>query len=185
MNSYSASYDTEALAAGLGIGTVVLILGVMFLLFIAIWIVMCVPFYKMAKNQGISNAWLTFVPYGNFWIQLKLSPREFNLFNWIRWDDRTKAFWTILIATGVYIVLLFPVAFLAMIPVLGTLIYFVYIFAYVAIVYGIIWRTNYDILITYGMEQNAMLLSILNIFFPIIMIVCSYMIMNREPDYYA
>lgn len=185
MSSYSSSYDTEALAASMGIGMVLLIYGVAFLISIAIWIVQEIPFYKMAKNQGMSNAWLAFIPYGNFWVQLKLSPREFNLFNWIRWDDRAKAFWAMLIATGIYIVLLVPVVLLLMVPVIGILIYIVYIFAYVVFEYGIIWRMNYDILITYGMEQNAMLLSILNIFCPIIMIVCSYMIMNREPNYNA
>lgn len=185
MDTYSTSYDSEALATSLGLGLTLLIYGLTFLLSLAIWIVQQIPYYKMAKNQGMSNAWLAFIPYGNFYITLKLSPREFNLFNWIRWDDRIKAFWAMLIATGIYIVLIPVVLLLMMIPVLGILVYLIYIFAYFIVAYSIMWRMNYDLLITYGMPEHAMWASIVNTFCPFIMIVFSYIIMNRQPDYYA
>ncbi len=185
-SSYS-SYDSgaDSLMALLGVGGVLLFYAIFFLVFFVVWFVIQYPYYKMAKNQGLSNAWLAYVPYGNFYITLKLSPREFNVFNWIRWENRTKAFWTMLIATGIYIVLLFPVCLIAMIPVIGWLIYIVYIFAYVFIVYALMWRMNYDLLITYGMEQHAMWASIVNIFCPFVMVVFAFIIMNKEPNYNA
>ncbi len=156
-----------------------------FLLGIAMWIAMQIPFYKMAKNQGMRNAWLMFVPYGNFYLTLKLTKREFNLFNTYRTYDRTKPFWVLLISTVIYIVLLFPAIIIFMIPVLGMIVFIAYILAYCLIAYGIIWRMYYDVLITYGMEENAMLLSVLNVFFPFIMLVVGYIIMNRKPDFTA
>ena len=180
MNSYS--YDSDAMAAGLGLGVTLVIYAVTFIICLAIWIAMEYPIYRMAKRQGMSNAWLAFIPYGNFYITLKLSPREFNLFNLFKYDNRTKAFWLFLIATGIYIVLMFPMVFAVMIPVIGWLLFMVYILAYVAIAYGIMWRMNYDLLITYGMPEHAMWASIVNVFFPYLMVVFYYIIMNREPD---
>ncbi|MBQ3515609.1 MAG: hypothetical protein IJA29_00150 [Lachnospiraceae bacterium] len=179
------SYDSDALYAGLSIGIVLIIYAVVFIISIALWIAMEYPFYRMAKRQGMSNAWLAFIPYGNFYITLKLSPRQFNLFNWIKYDNRTKAFWLFLIATGIYIILILPMSFISMIPVLGWLLFMAYIIAYLLISYGIMWRMNYDILITYGMPEHAMWVSIVNIFFPLLMTVFAYIIMNKEPDYNA
>ena len=179
------SYDSDALYAGLSIGIVLIIYAVIFIISIALWIAMEYPFYRMAKRQGMSNAWLAFIPYGNFYITLKLSPRQFNLFNWIKYDNRTKAFWLFLIATGIYIILILPMSFISMIPVLGWLLFMAYIIAYLLISYGIMWRMNYDILITYGMPEHAMWVSIVNIFFPLLMTVFAYIIMNKEPDYNA
>ena len=179
------SYDSDALYAGLSIGIVLIIYAVVFIISIALWIAMEYPFYRMAKRQGMSNAWLAFIPYGNLYITLKLSPRQFNLFNWIKYDNRTKAFWLFLIATGIYIILILPMSFISMIPVLGWLLFMAYIIAYLLISYGIMWRMNYDILITYGMPEHAMWVSIVNIFFPLLMTVFAYIIMNKEPDYNA
>ena len=54
------------------------------------------------------------------------------------------------------------------------------------IIFGIfMWRVNYDILMTYGMQEHAMWASVLNYWVPYVMIVMSYIIMNREPDYKA
>lgn len=179
-------YDSDAMYAGIGLGAMLLIYGLIFLVSIAIWIAMEYPFYRMAKRQGMSNAWLAFVPYGNFYITLKLSPREFNLFNWIKYDDRTKAFWFFLIVTGVYIILIPVMSVLfAVIPVLGWLLYMAYIIAYIVLSYGVMWRMYYDLLITYGMPEHAMWASIVNIFFPLLITVFAYIIMNREPDMYA
>lgn len=179
------SYNSDVMGATLGLGITLLIYGITFIVCFAVWFVVQYPYYKMAKKQGLSNAWLAYIPWGNFYIALKLSPREFNLFNWIKYDNRTKAFWLFLIATGIYIVLIFPMSFIAMIPVLGWLLFIAYIGVYVVICYGILWRMNYDILMTYGMQEHAMWASIVNIFCPLIMVVFSFMIMNKEPDMYA
>ncbi|MBQ4068619.1 MAG: hypothetical protein IJC76_05155 [Lachnospiraceae bacterium] len=163
----------------------ILVLVFVFVLSIAMWIAMQYPFYRMAKRQGIENAWLVFVPWGNYYITLKLSPREFNLFNLIKFENRSKAFILFIIATAIYIVLILPMSLLSMIPILGWLIFLLYIMAYLLISYSIMWRMYYDVLITYGMEEHAMWVSILGIFVPIVITVFAYMIMNKEPDMYA
>jgi len=163
----------------------ILVLVFVFVLSIAMWIAMQYPFYRMAKRQGIENAWLVFVPWGNYYITLKLSPREFNLFNLIKFENRSKAFILFIIATAIYIVLILPMSLLSMIPILGWLIFLLYIMAYLLISYSIMWRMYYDVLITYGMKEHAMWVSILGIFVPIVITVFAYMIMNKEPDMYA
>ena len=82
-------------------------------------------------------------------------------------------------------VLAIPLAFIMMIPVLGWLIYIAYYVAVAVIGYGFAWRMNYDIYMTYGMEDNAMLFSILGLFVPLVTIIMSFMIMNREPNFNA
>lgn len=183
MSNYS--YETEAMATGLGIGFTILIYGIMLLIYLAIWIAMQFPYYRMAKRQGLNHAWLAFIPWGNFYITFKLSPREFNLFNKIIYTDRTKAFWFFTIVNLVYIVLIFPMSFIFLIPVLGWLLFIAYIVAYLVLCYGAMWRMNYDLLMTYGMPEHAMWASIVSIFFPILMTVFAYIIMNKEPDYNA
>lgn len=174
--------ENESLFA---LGFVLIIYALIFILSIGMWIAMQFPFYRMAKRQGIENAWLVFVPWGNYYITLKLSPREFNLFNLIKFENRSKAFIVFIIATAVYIALILPMSLLAMIPILGWLIFILYIMAYLAISYGIMWRMYYDVLITYGMKEHAMWVSILGVFVPIVITVFTYMIMNKEPDMYA
>lgn len=174
--------ENESLFA---LGFVLIIYALIFILSIGMWIAMQFPFYRMAKRQGIENAWLVFVPWGNYYITLKLSPREFNLFNLIKFENRSKAFIVFIIATAVYIALILPMSLLAMIPILGWLIFILYIMAYLAISYGIMWRMYYDVLITYGMKEHAMWVSILGVFVPIVITVFAYMIMNKEPDMYA
>ncbi len=172
----------ETLITGYSIGFILSIYAFIFILSIGMWIAMEYPFYRMAKRQGLPNAWLAFIPWGNFYITLKLSPRKFNLYNLFKYDNRSKAFTFFVIVNAVYIVLILPMSLLAMIPILGWFLFFVYIMAYLVLCYGIMWRMYYDVLMTYGMKEHAMWASIANIFFPIIMIVFSYIIMNREPD---
>lgn len=169
----------------IALGIVIMIYAITFIVSIAMWIAMEYPFYRMAKRQGIENAWLAFIPWGNYYITLKLSPRRFNLFNLIKFENRSKAFILFIIATAVYIVLILPMSLLAMIPILGWLIFMLYIMAYLAISYAIMWRMYYDVLITYGMKEQAMWVSILGVFVPIVITVFAYMIMNKEPDMYA
>ncbi len=169
----------------IALGIVIMIYGITFIFSIALWIAMQYPFYRMAKRQGIENAWLTFIPWGNYYITLKLSPREFNLFNLVKFEKRSKAFIVFIIATAVYIALILPMSLLSMIPILGVLIFLVYITAYLLVSYSIMWRMYYDVLITYGMKDHAMWASIVGVFVPVVIIVFAYMIMNNEPDMYA
>lgn len=191
----SSSYNTAAAdstaTALLGIsmvGVVLLIYAAIFIFAIAIGIVLCIPYYKMARNQGMNNAWLAFIPIGNTWILSQLSQREYNIFNWIRFKERKKAFYFWLIFTGCQLVIVLGMTFLMSIPYIGLL--FGVLYYPVAIVLGIAaqiigWRFNYDLLCTYGEKEHAMAISIISCFIPIVMIVYSFIIMNREPDFEA
>lgn len=192
MDTYS--YETEEALAGLmalfGVGSmfmvwVVLILGFI-LFFLALGIIFGIPYYKMAKNAELPHAWLAFIPIGFYYVALNLPAREFNIFNWIKTRDRMKVFWYYLISFPAISVISTIIGVLAAIPLIG--IIFMVLSYLISIVYSVavyifMWRVYYDILMTYGMEENAMLLSVLNCFFPIIMPVCSFIIMNREPNY--
>lgn len=177
--------ELASLVGMMGMGVGLLIYLLMFLFVIAFYIVFVFPYYRMAKRQGLPHAWLVFVPVGNIWVILNLPRREFNLFNKYIQTDRTKVFWHFLLFTLIAGVLAVPFAFSMVIPVLGWLLYFAYCVAIGVITYGFMWRMYYDIYMTYGMQDNAMLLSILGMFVPIVSIVVAFMIMNREPDFNA
>lgn len=167
-----------------------IVLGVVFLIYVAIFLVAVAismafmfPYYRMAKNQGMPHAWLAFIPVGTLWVMLNLPTREFNLFNKYIQTDRSKVFWHYILFCVIAPVLFVPFAFIMFIPVLGWLIYIAYYVAVTVIVYGFAWRMNYDIYMTYGMEDNAMTFSILGLFVPVLSNVMAFVIMNREPNF--
>ena len=168
---------------GVGLGFYAVVILICLALALGILIVMGIPYFRMAKRQGLSHAWLAFIPIGNVWVMFNLPRREFNLFNKYIQTDRSKVFVHYLLFSLLSGVVAVPIGMLAVIPVLGWLIYMAYIILICLVLYGIIWRINYDIYMTYGMEDNAMLFSILGIFFPIITIVMAFIIMNREPNF--
>ena len=168
-------------------------IGMMFRLFasiylfvIALAIVFSIPYYKMAKRAGLPNPWLVFVPLGRYYIYLHLARREFNLFDWIKTNDRTKVFWWFMICYGGYFAVTMLLSILSSIPIIQFLFIFVnyaVMMVFAVAQYVFIWRVNYDILMTYGMQEHAMWASIVSCFVPIVMVVFSFMIMNNEPDY--
>ena len=192
MDTYS--YEAEQAMVGmmslLGIGSV-FVFWLVFILAIILFtlllnIIFGIPYYKMAKNAGIPHAWLAFIPYGFYYIALMLPKREFNIFNWIKTHDRMKVFWYYLASFPAIGIVSGLLSLLSAIPIIGfifLLVAYVVSMAYSVAVYVFMWRVYYDILMTYGLEDNAMALSVLNCFFPIIMPICSFMIMNRQPNY--
>lgn len=208
MEEYSIATD-ELLAGGAVLSTfagisafIIAVYAFIFVFYVALFIVTRIPYYKMAKNAGMDKAWLVWIPLADMYILMNLSKREFNIFNWIRTYDRTKVFWFFLISCPVVCVVTIAIiiiptffsAFLSIIPILGVVlsstfsIVFVLLAYAIAGIYAIVasilgWRMNYDILITYGMQQHAMWASIVNCFFPLLMTVFAYIIMNKEPDY--
>ena len=186
----SSSYSSDDLAglfalSTLGISAVAVIatIVIFLLLFVALYIVFCYPYYRMAKKANMPNAWLAFIPWANVWLQFNLSDREYNVFNWIKTRNRTTAFWIyVAVSLGggaIYGVLAGISSLLVILLPLAWLFYMVYLFA----VYVLYWRVNYDLLMTYGMEEHAMWASIVNCFCPIVMVVFSFIIMNKEPIY--
>lgn len=180
MYSYSSGYDTSMLGAGIGLGAMILIYAVILLFSLIVYFVMAFPYYKMAKRQGLPHAWVAFIPMANLYIAAVLPQFEFNLFNKFIWPKRSKAFWVYLISFVIYCVLATPMIFVAMIPILGWLLFMAYILIFMVFWYIIMWKINYDLLIAYGMEQHAMWASIVNIFCPLVMVVFSFIIMNKD-----
>lgn len=196
MENYSVAAE-ELLAGGAVLsifaGTSAFIIGVfafIFVFYAVLFIVTRIPYYKMAKNAGMDKAWLVWIPLADMYILMNLSQREFNIFNWIKTYDRTKIFWYVLIScpviVAIEIILIIIASLLSFIPLLS-IIFILFIYAltgiYTLVVTIIGWRMNYDILMTYGMQQHAMWASIANCFFPLLMTVFAYIIMNKEPDY--
>ena len=184
MNDLYGLYTMSAslMTLGIGVGTIILVV-VFFLLLIAVCcVVFGIPYYRMAKNAGLAHPWLAFVPYGNYYIMLKLPQREFNIFNWIRTYDRDKVFKYYLI-TCICVSAISVLFFIPYLNILFAAILQVPLYLYTIVAYIFMWRVNYDILMTYGMEEHAMWASIVNCFCPIIMVVFSFMIMDRKPDY--
>lgn len=171
-----------------GVSTAIIIFAWLFIfIFIAaFYVVATIPIYKMAKRAGVPHAWLAWIPIGEVYVRLKLARREFNIFNWIKTKNRDKAFeWYLWLTGGMILVIAFvlAMAFVPFIQIIAIILYYIAI-AIFPIVFGIfIWRVNYDILMTYGMQEHAMWASVLNYFCGYVMIVMSYIIMNREPDY--
>lgn len=162
-----------------------LIIGAVILVSLGIYFASMFPFFRMAKNQGIDNAWLAFIPIGNIYIMLKLSNREFNIFDKFVYQDRTQAFKLWLIAFGIYLAAMIVGSVINLIPFLGSFIYMLISLAGAVFFYFYNFRLYYDIYVTYGMGENATLWAILGLFIPIISVIMPFTIMNKEPDFEA
>ena len=147
-------------------------------------IIGAIPYYVMSKNNGYKYPWIAFVPMGAMYLRFILSDRKYNLFDKFVTPNRNLAFIAYAIINGSMSYISMIITCIAFIPIIGSIIapftslitYGVYI---IALFFA--WRASYDLLITYGMEKNAMLLSILGIIFPIVFIVVTFIIMKRRP----
>ena len=64
---------------------------------IAVYILMGIPVYRMAKKQGAAHAWLAFLPWGHEYMLLKAGEGQpFRVFGKRLFKKRTMAFWTYL-----------------------------------------------------------------------------------------
>lgn len=179
--------DSGYVSALLSLGTSLVFFIISILISVVIFLVTNIPLFIMAKKAGNPHPWLAFIPLGCIYNRLMIPKREYNLFNLFKTDDRKKAFIGYLIVFGaLFIVLLIDTAFLV-IPVVGAVIYLITMpFIMLLFTAGIsifIWRANYDILMTYGSPDSALALSIISIFVPVLMIVLSFIYMNKEPHY--
>ncbi|MBQ2804093.1 MAG: hypothetical protein IJF07_09380 [Lachnospiraceae bacterium] len=163
------------------------VLGVALAIGIAFYVLGALPVYQLAKNAGLPNAWLAWIPYGNVYILLLLAKREFNIFDWIRTYDRTKVFWYyLIIALGGMVAISLVTTILGFIPIINILVGIISPIVKVAYIVALRifnWRVYYDIYMTYGLEENAMLLAVLSSIFPVVMIVCMFIIKDRQPNY--
>lgn len=196
MESYSMAYD-ELMAIlmvlgsfGFSLTVIIATFAVFAFGFLALFIASRIPYCKLAKKEGIPNRWLLWIPIGEMYIRLQLSKREYGLFGFIKLKERKNIFWFYLIFN---LIMIFIGGGLSVILILSSILPLIGMFIILAIqllwliyytVNSIIgWRVNYDILMTYGMQKHAMWASIVNCFIPCFMIVFSYIIMDKEPDY--
>lgn len=181
----------EMLAVGSGMAIfgvwMLLILFICIVVVVAIvglYVATAIPIYKMAKRAGVPHAWLAWVPIASMYVRLKLSKREFNIFNFIKFKDRDKAFECYLWIIGALVLLSALICVMMFIPFINFVAigFYYVIIAIFPIVFGIfMWRVNYDILMTYGLKEHAMWVSVLYYWCPYFMIIMTYKIMNSDP----
>ncbi len=188
MESYDSSMSTAF--ALMGMSSILLFYLLIFLFVIVIIVISMIivgyPYYRMAKKVGLPHAWLAFIPIANVYIMLNLPQREFNIFDWIKTNDRSKVFWIYLISIPAVSAAGILIGILSGIPIIGlifVLLSYLLSFAYYVACGILNWRISYDILMTYGMAEHALWASIVGVFVPIVMVVFSFIIMNNEPDY--
>ncbi len=147
-------------------------------------IVGAIPYYVMSKRNGYQYPWIAFVPMGAMYLRFILSDRKYNLFDKFVTPNRNLAFiaYAIINASVSYVSMI--VACIVFIPIIGSIISpFTGFITYAVTLFALffVWRASYDLLITYGMEKNAMLWSILGCIFPVVFIVVTFVIMKRKP----
>ncbi|MBQ7766664.1 MAG: hypothetical protein IJ397_07475 [Lachnospiraceae bacterium] len=205
--------DEEALLfVGIFLLAFVVIMGSAIISMLVTYVASAIPYFIMARKAGFRHAWLAFIPFGQQYIAMTLSHREFSIFNKFKTKNRKKAFWAYIIVMVVTLIVdlvmeicdygsqalqvaaenadysgayasgggaLALMLLLLAVMLVGLVVYL----AATVVLYFIKWRMYYDVLITYGMQEHAMWASILTLFIPIVMIIFSYIIMSKEPDY--
>lgn len=147
-----------------------------------------IPIYKMAKKAGVAHPWLAFIPYGNYWVEVMLAKKPFDMFGGkIVWEKRSKAAGMVLLAMTVPLAVTFVLSFLSIIPFVGFLIVLfmqLFVMAYTALILLLKYFINEDILDTYlPNDENKILWLVLSLVFPIAYTIVLYMHMNDEPNY--
>ncbi|MBE5886277.1 MAG: hypothetical protein E7284_07755 [Lachnospiraceae bacterium] len=165
--------------------------------------VLAIPYFIMGRRAGFKHAWIAFIPMLSKYIAVTIPHRSFNLgilktnnrkiFYWI-WLGLTllislsytifshitsNAFSALLLNDYEYTTSVYTSPLSVIIVLISLLLFLIS-----SVVLSILcWRINYDLLKTYGLDNHAMWVSVVNIFVPLLMIVFSFIIMNREPDY--
>lgn len=195
------------------LGGAVMMVGLVYLLSFVFMIIMffvnAVPYFIMGRKAGFKHAWLAFIPFGQNYVAMTLPHREFNIFNKFKTTNRKKAFWAYVITWGIWLVTLiineitsWISSYLEMIDIenvsveaMGGMLIGMLVLLAVQLVVLVVtlvntfamimirWRTYYDVLNTYREPQHAMWVSIVSLFFPIVMTVFTYIIMNKKPEY--
>lgn len=173
-----------------GVGTSMLIpllffLGIIFIIIafsVVLFVISGFPIYRMAKNAGFRHPIFAFIPFLQTYLLFFLPQEEFNLFNVVKIKDRHKAalYMTLVTNAPILIIVIAFVPFLG--PILASLISSVSsLFSIAICIVG--WKCYYDIYRLYDVGENAILLSILSLFVPMLTIVMTFVLMNKEPFY--
>lgn len=149
---------------------------VFFVVFGAVWFASYYPIYKLAKNRGIKNPWLAFIPLGSNYILGKIANRDMKVMNIYRVGrDTLPVFMTVL-----PLIISVLAGFLMIIPVLGWIAYLVIcvvVWITMAIFYKLILEEYYD-------SNTARTLSIVSVLTGgVVFIVTMYIVKNKQPIY--
>ena len=139
-----------------------------------------IALFKMARKAGYKNAWFAFIPFLQTYLEFVIPRKQFNLLGIIKTYKRE-------VIAIVYICLsIFGTtisAALQGIPVIGQFLGLCFFVLMQAFVYCKV----YDIFITYGSKEKAILIALLNILIPgnLIYTIGLLTIMGKDPDYGA
>lgn len=160
------------------------------------YLVTAIPYFIMARTCEYHAPWIVFIPMCKDYIAFTLPFNEYGL-GFIKIKHRSIVFWSLLIfkllgfvsffIRYIYVFLIKPFS----IPAPETegvfqsdiysIVFAVISFLIFALLSLIHWRKNYDLLKAYGMDQHAIWAPLVNIICPLVMVIFSYIIMNKEP----
>lgn len=195
LSSFALSSDAGEIAGSLagllaGLFSIIVVLAVIaftLVLSVGMLVLMGYPLYRMAKRAGISNPWLAFLPFGNYWIMMLLTKRPFDMFGGAIVVERRKAAGLVtLILAAPFIINLVGGIFTA-IPIIGMIVgvlIWLLMMAYTVVMYILLYFINEGIIETYTPnDPNKLVWLILSLIIPIVFTVWQYIHMNDEPDY--
>ena len=152
--------------------------GIFFMIFLvvalialAVYLLMAIPLFVMARNANIDLPWLAFIPFGNYYIACKLSTREFNLFDKIILPERYYAALIILAASVCG-------GAISAVPIIGSLLSLAVMIC-VRILY---WKIMLDVYDTYR-DGDYNVLAIISAIFPIVFAIVLWTIKDTTPNY--
>ncbi|MBO5389597.1 MAG: hypothetical protein J6A59_15995 [Lachnospiraceae bacterium] len=169
--SYSSSGD--------GIMALVIVLIsfiVFFVVFGIIWFASYYPIYKLAKNRGVKNPWLAFVPMGSNYILGKIANRDMKVMNIYRVGRDTLPLFMVLLPLIVSV----ASSILMVIPILGWIASLgVCVLTWITMVtfYRLVLEEYYD-------NSTSLTLGIFSLLTGgVVFIVTMYIVKNKQPIY--
>lgn len=134
-----------------------------------------IALFKMAKTAGYKNAWFAFIPVLQTYLEFVLPRSEFRLLFVKTYKRETVAIVSILLTFfGTTVI-----GLLNVIPLVGQLLDLALAVSLVALS----WKRMYDVILTFGDKEKAMILSIIGYLFPVVYSIALLMLMNKAPDY--
>lgn len=164
----------EALIAFFSVGVWIIIFASVLIVALASYLLSSFGLYNMALKAGYDKPWFAFIPFVRDFLEIYFPRRKFKVLFIDTFDRQTIAIVLILmtyLGSGV-------IAGLNVVPAVGQLLDV----ALLVFLYAMNWRRKYDILATYD-KQNAMLISILGTFIPIVYAFYIFKIRDMEPEF--
>lgn len=97
-----------------------IVIGIAFLIFAAVYVLQALAIYRMAKKVGVENAWGAWIPIFQTWVMFQISDKPFKilLFN-KEIESRNNAFWVYMAVVWGGTIVMSAVGSLAAIPYVG------------------------------------------------------------------